>query len=130
MEIQNEDKEIKHFTELSVWQKSHRLFINLSGDFKSLEGRKGIYFLVDQIFRSSGSISANIAEGFNSHSTKEYIRYLDIAKRTAAETENWLYKIKDLEILGEDICETRLNSCGEISRMIRGLITSLQNKVK
>jgi four helix bundle protein len=52
--------------------------------------------IIDQIIRSIGSISSNIAEGFNSRTTKQYLSFLDIARRSAAESENWFYKLRDI----------------------------------
>ncbi|MFH0889174.1 MAG: four helix bundle protein [Planctomycetota bacterium] len=75
--------------------------------------------------RSIGSIGANISEGFNSRTTKEYIRYLDIAKRTTAESENWFYKLRDANLLNKDISNTRIKMCIEISKMLQGLMTNL-----
>lgn len=119
----------RHFTDLKVWQKAHHLFLKLIGDVRSLKNFGVERIIVDQIVRSAGSISANVAEGFNAHSTKEYLRYLDISVRSTAETENWLYKIKDLSILSDKACKEKLQDCKEISRMIQGLMNSLKKKM-
>ncbi len=80
--------------------------------------------------RIISSISSNIAEGFNSRSTKQYINYLDISKRTTAESENWYYKAKDADLLDRDISEKRIEECIEINKMLQGLINSLSKNIR
>jgi four helix bundle protein len=121
---------LKSFTELEVWQKAHRLFLDITVDVEKYPSTRAAKVISDQILRSSGSISANISEGFNAASTKEYVHYLDIARRSTAETENWLYKIRDLNYLDHLVSETRINNCTDISKMICGLRKSLKSKIQ
>jgi len=79
---------VKHFTDLKVWQKAHQLFLDSLKDIDYLPRTEAGRVLENELLRSIGSISANIAEGFNARSTKEYVHYLDIARRTASESEN------------------------------------------
>lgn len=117
---------IKHFTDLEVWRRSHKMFLDLLEDIKKFPKSAEARIITDQMVRSVGSISANIAEGFNSRSTKQYLNYLDIAKRTTSESENWYYKVKDATLLAKDIAEMRIAECVEISKMLQGLINSLE----
>ncbi len=119
---------VNHFRDLLVWQKGHNLFIMLASDIRKFPRSVVSRIISWQIVDSVGGISANIAEGFNAISTKEYIHYLDIAKRTTAESENWYHKILDLRLLQKDEAEDRIKRCQEIARMIQGLIKSLQSK--
>ena len=95
--------------------------------FAQLPSNRVTWVIADQLLRSAGSISANIAEGFNAPTTKEYLRYLDTAKRSAHESENWLYKPRDLRLLNGVIPE-RLSLCDEVVRMLGGLSRSLAAK--
>lgn len=123
------NKKVKHFTDLIVWQKAHKLFINIYKEIDSFPYKIGAKIIADQILRSCGSISANIAEGFNARSTKEYIHFLDIAQRSAAETENWLYKIKDSCLLKNEKVMPWLDVCCEIEKMLQSLMKSLNKKI-
>lgn len=122
------NKSVKHFTDLIVWQKAHQLFLDLLNDLEKCPKNIAVRIIGEQLIRSIGSISANIAEGFNSQSTKQYLHYLDIVKRTTAESENWYYKLKDARYLANELALTRIKQCDELSRMVQGLITSLSLK--
>ena len=113
--------------DLEVWKKSMDLVEAVYKLMKQLpENEK--YGLVSQIKRSSISIPSNIAEGAGRASTKEFIRYLDIATGSLSELETQLLL---LERLG--FCSTEENLTEEIQtigKMLYGLRVSLRNKLK
>ena len=116
---------IQHFTDFLVWQKAHRLFLDLFLDTDKMPTRRAVDILASQILRSSGSISANIAEGFN-RSTKKWLNSLDIALGETNETENWIYKLRDTKLLEPAVAATRLEQCKEVGRMLNGLVRSIK----
>ncbi|MCK4353020.1 four helix bundle protein [candidate division WOR-3 bacterium] len=101
------EKKIQYFTDLIAWKVSHQLFLDALKDIKhfpkSIEGR----ILAAQLIRAIGSIGANIAEGFNSRTTKQYINYLDISRNSSSEAENWYYKVRDAHWLERSIANQR-----------------------
>lgn len=119
---------IKHFTQLKVWQKAHYLFLDALKDVEVYPKLEGARIVTSQVLRSIGSIGANIAEGFNAKSTKQYAYCLDIARRTAAESENWYFKVRDAGYLPKDTANKRIKECIEISKMIQAIINKLKMK--
>ena len=113
--------------DLEVWKKSMDLVEDVYKLMKQLpENEK--YGLISQMKRSSISIPSNIAEGAARASTKEFIRYLDIATGSLSELETQLLL---LERLG--FCSTEENLTEEIQtigKMLYGLRVSLRNKLK
>jgi len=119
-------RRVEHFTDLEVWRKAHSLFVEIYTTLEKSSSKPGSKVLLNQIIRSSGSIGANISEGCLATSAREYIRYLNIAKRTTAETENWLYKLRDVGLIDGRPCGGFVKRCIEIQKMLSGLVKSLK----
>ncbi len=81
-------------------------------------------WLIQQVARSVASIGANIVEGQNSSSRKEFLRYNEIALKSANESKYWLCLMRDgLEIIDEDLVQF-IKEGDEISKIIaKGIIT-------
>jgi four helix bundle protein len=77
--------------------------------------------------RSCVSISSNIAEGFERQTTKEFIRFLYIAKGSAAEFRSQLYLELDLNYLNNEDYVTINNKTNDISKLFGGLIKYLES---
>jgi len=85
---------IERFEDIEAWQLGRRLTrsvyeLSRDGDFSRDFGLK------DQIRRASGSSKHNIAEGFDSGSNREFIRFLNYAKRSCTEVQSELYVALD-----------------------------------
>ena len=72
---------------LDVWEKSARLSADVYLTSKECKD----FGFKDQITRAALSIPSNIAEGMEKQSLKENIRYLEIAKGSAAEFSTQTY---------------------------------------
>ena len=48
--------------------------------------------LADQLYRTLGSVSANIAEGYSRGSNKDRTRFYEYALGSARESRDWYYK--------------------------------------
>ncbi|UCD06188.1 MAG: four helix bundle protein [candidate division WOR-3 bacterium] len=126
----NENRAIKHFTDLRVWQKSHDLFVSIYGAVDKLPRTTTAGIIFEQLLRSSGSISASIAEGFYSRGRRKYIRYLETAHCGAAETENWLIKLTDCHCMEREIVEPWIETCVGIGKMLNALMRKLEERAK
>ena len=111
------------FENLEVWQRSCRLAVEV---YQLLEGCK-IYALRDQIGRAAISIASNIAEGAERGSKAEFIRFLNIAKGSAAELRTQLYIAAKLgTIFPEEQLALLIAELKDISKMLHGLIKAQQ----
>lgn len=117
-------EKIRHFTDLSVWKKAHGLFLAILDDVEKFPSGRSTVILTDQLVRSAGSISANIAEGFN-RSRRKFVNSLDIALGEANETENWLYKVRDGRLIALQTAKQRLRAIIEIEKMLSALKSSI-----
>jgi len=75
------------FEDLEVWRRSCRLAVEVYRLLKDYTD----YGLKDQMTRAAISIASNIAEGAERGTTAEFIRFLRIAKGSAAELRTQLY---------------------------------------
>ena len=118
----------ERFEDLPVWKAAMdlavRIYILTTDKFFRQAGD-----LLDQIRRSSLSVSNNIAEGFERGTTAELIYFLYIARGSAGETRSMLIFIQRLNPpahLRQEVAELKdlAESC---SRQIRGWTENLQN---
>ncbi len=89
---------VDSWRDLEVWKISHRLVLELYELTKQFPAEER-YRLVDQLCRASASIPTNIAEGKGRGTTKEYVRFLMIARGSIEETKYLLLLAKDLHHL-------------------------------
>ena len=114
--------EIRDFRDLIVWRKSNQLFLSLAREVKRFpEGIAG-RIVIDQVLRSSGSISANIAEGFGRRKGREYVHYLIVSRGSLMETLNWLLKCRDLNWLSDETYERYEALIEEIMKVLNKMI--------
>lgn len=119
---------MKSFEELDAWRKAHEMVLavyKLSGTFPKDE-RFGI---ISQLRRVASSVPANIAEGFGRRSTKDFLRYLEIAGGSLEETRYFLRLSRDLGYLGDPEFGSLRTKCDEAGRLLGGLGQALRRKL-
>ena len=81
---------ITRFEDLECWQQAREL-VKMIYDLIKNKGFSKDYRLTNQITGAGISIMNNIAEGFDSQSNNEFMRFLKIARRSISEAQNCLY---------------------------------------
>jgi four helix bundle protein len=109
------------FEDLDVWKRGCRLAVEVSQALA--QSRE--YFVRDQMQRAALSIPSNIAEGSERDSKPDYIRFLRIAKGSAAELRTQCYIAAKLEILNKAEAKRISAECKEIASMLQGLIRAI-----
>ena len=79
----------KSFTEMPVWQKAHKLAIEVFNLTINLP-RSEDYGLTSQIHKSSNSAPACISEGFGRNTKRDKSNFYIIARGSSFETQNHL----------------------------------------
>ena len=109
------------FEKLEVWRRSHVLSIEV---YRLLADCRDWGFK-DQITRSANSISDNIAEGAERTSKAEFKQFLGYAKGSAGEARSQVLRAIALTYIPTEAGYRLTTELREISRMIHGLIKSL-----
>jgi four helix bundle protein len=78
------------------------------------------FSLKDQIWRSSGSVMDNIAEGFDDGSLKEFVRFLGYSQRSCGEVQSQLYRILDCQYINDDQFQEVYDLAGDCRKQIKG----------
>lgn len=112
------------FKRLKVWQVAYSLAIKIYEYTKNFPKTEQ-YGLVTQIRRSAISISANIAEGYDRRSRKEYIQFLSIARGSLSEVETYLLFSRDLGYITLEEYDILESLRREVGKLLRGLVNSL-----
>ena len=120
---------ITRFEEIEAWKTARELTNMIySMTDKGLIARD--FGLRDQIRRAAVSVMSNIAEGFESQTSAQFIRYLSIAKASAGEVRSQLYVTKDLKTLSSEQFSNAFQLAEKASRQISRFITYLQKNSK
>ena len=85
-----------------------------------------MYTLTSQIRRAAISIPSNIAEGKSKRSTKDFIRFVLMARGSTAELETQLLIGLDLGYATTEQIQSLLKKTSEIGRMLNGLISKME----
>jgi len=92
---------IKRFEDIEAWQLARELARKVYRLTKKPRFAKD-YGLKRQIQDAAGSSMHNIAEGFDSETNAEFIRFLRYAKRSCTEVQSELYLALDEEYVSTD----------------------------
>ena len=80
-----------------------------------------VYGMTSQMQRASASIPANIAEGYQRGTRKDYARFVSIARGSLAETETFLMLAAKVGHLSPQAIQPALQLADEVSRMLTRL---------
>ncbi len=119
----------RDFKKIKAWQLADDLTVAVYGVTTKFP-RAEIYGLTSQMRRASVSIAANIAEGANRGSKKEYLQFLSIAWGSQAETEYYVHLSRRLELLIQPDYE-RLDAIRrELAATLNGLVESVRSEAE
>jgi four helix bundle protein len=120
----------QNFTDLEVYKECRQLRMLISTLAKKEFPNDEKYKLVDQIIRSSRSITANIAEGYGRYYYKENIQFCRTSRASLSETLEHLITAFDEKYISENQLielKTKIDTCG---RLINGYINFLKKQQK
>lgn len=117
------------YKRLNVWHKALDLVVQVyqvTANFPTEER----YGLVQQMRRAAVSVPANLAEGSSRSSTKDYLRFVEIATGSLYEVRTYIELAARLGYLTVDEAHTVDSAADEIAAMLYKLVRSLETKAE
>ncbi|MCC6569100.1 MAG: four helix bundle protein [Anaerolineales bacterium] len=112
---------ITRFEDLQSWQKA-RALANYIYDLTERPKFSKDFKLRDQIQGAAGSVMHNIAEGFDSGTNPNFIRFLEMSRRSASEVQSELYLALDRKYITDENLNAAYSLATESKRLINGKI--------
>jgi four helix bundle protein len=90
---------------------------------------KRVYWSVsDQLLRSATSIGANIVESKSASSKRDYLKYYEIALKSANETKYWLGLLRDALDIDKNEINKLLKETGELANILAASVLTMKGK--
>ena len=108
-----------------LWKtEAYRLALFLAdlswSDATKLAGDRRTLRLSDQLYRATGSIGANLSEGYSRGSGKDRVRFYEYALGSARESRGWYFNGR--HVLGPKVSYHRMQLITQITRLLLTMI--------
>lgn len=114
---QKEPKEIK--------VRCYKFSVDIIKFVSSVDVSRKFQSIIDQFIRSATSIGANVVEGKSAHSKKDFVKFYEIALKSANETKYWICLLRDGLNIKE--IDSLLKEADEISKVLASIIIKTKN---
>ena len=115
---------INGFRDLIVYQKAYKLAMEIFEVTKSFP-KEEKYSLIDQMRRSSRSVTTNIAEAWAKRRyEKHFVSKLTDALGEEYETETWLDYSRDCKYMESSLHQKFMSECDEVRKILISMINS------
>ena len=122
----------REITDDSLWKMTaYRLALFLSDicwqDMTALLRHRQLHELADQLYRATGSISANLAEGYSRGTGADRARFYEYALGSTRESRDWYFKAR--HVLNKDTTSHRLQFLAEIIRLLLTMVPQQRGRI-
>ena len=115
---------IERFEDIEAWQLARELARKVHSLTKKPKFSRD-FGLKGQIQDAAGSSMHNIAEGFDSETNPEFVRFLRYAKRSCTEVQSELYMALDQQYITKAEFQNVYDHAGRTRAAIRGFVKYL-----
>ncbi len=120
---------IERFEDIQGWQEARKLTKRIYDLTNGYPFSKDLG-LCSQVQRASVSIMANIAEGFDRQSKKDFANFLNYASASASEVQSHLYVALDQGYISKEYFENAYDQAKRVKGLINGFIAYLKGNRK
>ncbi|HEY7575530.1 MAG TPA: four helix bundle protein [Thermoanaerobaculia bacterium] len=115
---------ITRFEDIEAWKASRKLSL-LIEEITSARTFRREAELRNHLRRAARSAMANIAEGFDSGTDREFTRFLRISRRSATEVQSHLYSALDQGVIAQREFDRAYGSAEDVKRLVGGFVRYL-----
>lgn len=108
--------------------RTYKFSLSIISFINTLPNKRAFWSIGDQLLRSATSIGANMIEAKSSSSKREFIKFYEIALKSANETKYWICLLRDSYDELKPACRGLLQEAEEISNMLGSSILTLKGK--
>jgi four helix bundle protein len=95
---------------------------------RTIRAEPGMRRLIEQLVAAAGSIPANRCEATSASSRKEFIRYNEIALRSAKESAVWLKACLETQSGHAPTCLALVNEADQLTRILAAIVVSSKKR--
>lgn len=118
---------MKSYRELHVYTGALQFVFSIYAVCKNFP-KDELFALTSQLRRAAVSIVANIAEGAQRQTSKEFVQFLFISYGSCAEVETYLLIAKEMKYISQTQWKELSDQLEVIQRQLYKLISSIRNK--
>jgi len=111
-----------------VDERSFRFFVDVLSFVDTIEQGPKTNRLIEQLVDAAGSIGGNREEALGASSRKEFIRYNEIALRSANESVRWLRACAAKRLGSRERCVALLDEARQLARILGQIVVSSKRR--
>src|SRR3990170_1317917 len=108
--------------------RAYRFSIRVIKFIGNLPNQRTYWIISDQLLRSATSIGANIIEAQSASSKRDFIKFYEIALKSANETKYWLGLLRDATESDKETVNALLDEAKELANLLGASLLTLKNK--
>jgi len=116
--------------QLDLRNRCYRFSVDIIKFLAGLPEKRVYWAISDQLLRSATSIGANITEAKAASSKRDFLKFYEIALKSANETEYWLKLLQEFLIISDQNVGKLLDELNQISKILGASILTMKNKRK
>ncbi len=113
-----------------IEQKSYKLAVHIVNTYKEIKKKYNETVLSKQLLRSGTSIAANVREGLNAQTGKDFVYKFSVSQKEANETLFWLDLLKDTNYLEKEHYDKLFDETHQVYKILTSIIITRKKNLK